>query len=92
VEAQRAELLGAMRLDVVPLYWVDGRMTSNAYVAKALHAWSRLTGRGDDAALVVIYAPMRAPVDDSRDVLQRFARAMSPAIDRALQRARENGK
>ena len=38
------------RLAVVRLYWVDGRVTASDYVAKALLALAKLTGRGDDSA------------------------------------------
>ncbi len=49
-----------MALQAYRLYWVAGHVTSSQYEAKALQAWSKLSGRGDDAALVVIYAPRRS--------------------------------
>ena len=61
----KAEILGKqIRLEVFRLYWVDGRVTSSQYVAKARLAWSKLSGRGDDAALVVMYTPMLASGDE----------------------------
>lgn len=92
-DVDRAEILGTdARLQVFDLYWVDGRVTSNPYVAKALLAWSRLTGRGDDSALIVAYTPERSRDDASRQALRDFLRQMSPEIESALGRAREAGR
>ena len=58
--ADRADLTGAGgALQAYRLYWVGGTVTSSQYMAKALQAWSKLSGRGDDAALIVIYTPRR---------------------------------
>jgi hypothetical protein len=67
-------------------------VTSSPYIAKALQAWSRLAGHGDDAALIVIYASADAPASAGRDALRDFSQRMSPAIDRMLESARESGK
>ena len=89
VPVGEAEILGSqVRLEVFRLYWVDGRMTSSAYVAKARLAWSKLSGRGDDAALVVMYTPILASGDAARETLRGFASAMSPAIERTLAASR----
>lgn len=89
----RAEVQGStMRLHVFSLYWVDGRVTSSPYVAKAQLAWSRLTGRGDDSALIVAYAREQGSGDASRDALRDFVRQMSPEIERTLGLAREEGR
>jgi len=72
-----------VRLEVFRLYWVDGSTTSSEYVAKARLAWGRLSGRGDDAALVVMYTPVQ-DAGDSRATLRGFASSMSPAIEQAL--------
>ena len=86
----RADLSGqAMALQAYRLYWVGGHVTSSQYEAKALQAWSKLTGRGDDAALVVIYAPRRTRDDDPASVLRAFTREMSPSIERSLAATRE---
>ena len=68
----RALLLGERnRLVVYRLYWVDGRLTASDYGAKALLAWSRLTGGRGDAALVVVYAPWSATSGDvAREALR----------------------
>ena len=88
---ETAALLGeSTALEVFRLYWVTGYITSNQYAAKALQAWSKLSGRGDDAALVVMYAPKRGHDDDPGVSLRAFARAMSPSIERALAAASES--
>jgi exosortase A len=89
IPVDRAEIAGsAARLEVFRLYWVDGRMTDSKYVAKARLAWSKLSGRGDDSALVVMYTPILAPGDAAQATLREFASAMSPSIERALAGAR----
>jgi EpsI family protein len=73
-----------VRLEVFRLFWVDGTMTASEYAAKARLAWSKLMGRGDDSALVVLFAPVTGEPEDARATLRAFAAAMSPSIDRAL--------
>ena len=57
-------------------------------VAKALTAWSRLRGQGDDSAVVIVYT---ADPDASRGAssLQSFTHDAWPAIERALASAAE---
>lgn len=73
-----------LRLRVFTLYWVAGRMTASQPMAKVLTAWSVLTGRGDDSALIVLYTPQVGSAEEARRVLRSFAAAMSPAIEQAL--------
>ena len=88
-QVERADLSGQTKaLQAYRLYWVAGRVTSSQYAAKALQAWSKLSGRGDDAALIVIYAARRAHDDDATPSLRAFAQAMSPSIERSLAAAR----
>lgn len=92
VEATRARILGPREeIDAVRLFWVDGRVTSSIYAAKALLAWSRLTGRGDDAALIVMHAPAR-PDGSGDPSLRPFARDMARSIERALDTVRGAGR
>jgi exosortase A len=92
VDARRAELRGqAARLDVFLLYWIAGRVTSNDYIAKVWLAWSKLTGSGEDSALIVIYAPTQSASGVSRESVRSFVQDMSPEIERALTAARESG-
>jgi exosortase A len=67
-------------------YWIDGTITaSNAY-AKALTAWSRLRGRGDDSAAIVLYVP-EADSGRAAATLQAFTHDAWPAIADVLERA-----
>jgi exosortase A len=88
-DAHRA-LLGRdlARLAVVRLYWVDGRVTASDYVAKALLALAKLSGRGDDSAVIVIYAPYAHGEQGADEALRRFVAAQSPAIEAMLAAAR----
>ena len=81
-----------LHLDVWHFFWVDGRVTASPYVGKALQAWSRLTGNGDDAALVVVYAPNRPRGDAGGQSLREFAADMMPAIERTLRAARQDAR
>jgi exosortase A len=88
-DAHRA-LLGRdlARLAVVRLYWVDGRVTASDYVAKALLALAKLTGRGDDSAVIVMYAAYSHGERGADETLRRFVADHSPAIEAMLAAAR----
>ena len=95
LDVDRTGILGRdLRLEVFDHYWIGGRTTTNAYVGKALQAWSRLVDADDDAALIVLYTPSRGPGDDeaARQTLRSFAAAMSPTIERSLDGARRSGR
>ena len=58
------ELLGAAQpgssaerphLQVLRVYWVGGRLTSNEVAAKLYTAWQRVAGHGDESAAVLVY-------------------------------------
>jgi exosortase A len=69
-------------------YWVDGKWTTNDYVAKLWLAWARLLGRSDDSAVVVVHAS-RDTLDTRADaVLESFVREMLSPIEASLTRAR----
>ena len=91
VRAQSVVLRGNdQTLKVRELYWIDGRYTGSKYAAKALVALSRLTGRGDDSAAIVISTFESGKGPGADEVLDRFSADMSTSIDAALTRAREN--
>ncbi len=72
-----------LRMLVWQWYWVNGRWTASDVMAKAYLALSRLTGNGDDSALIVLYAPL--DVDGAGEaVLEDFVRSAGPAINTAL--------
>ena len=92
VSARTARLSGPTSTGVVQVgvwqwYSVDGTLTASDLLAKLLSARGRLVGRGDDGAVVILYAPGSAP--ESTMILDEFVRAEGPAIEAMLRRARE---
>jgi exosortase A len=75
-ELRGSSLAGApeQRLRVWQLYWVGDRLTANDYLAKIYAVGDRLLGRGDDAAVVVLYTDERE-MGDARALLRSFAEA-----------------
>lgn len=69
-------------------YWVDGRIHVGERQAKLAGAWSRVQGRGDDGALVALYADAGSP-ERSRELLQAFAREHWAALVESLARTRD---
>ncbi|HVE51183.1 MAG TPA: exosortase A [Casimicrobiaceae bacterium] len=83
VNALRVGIAGAReRLVAYRVFWVDGRATGSEYVAKAWLAWSRLSGRPGDAALIVTFAR-----EESGDVAREALDALSGGIARVLEAA-----
>ncbi len=88
VPVHRAEIAGRdLQLEVYRLYWINGALTSSDYAAKAMIAWSKLRGRGDDSALILMYTRQTAPGKDMGGLLRDFASIMSAPIERALSKA-----
>ena len=67
------------------VYWIDGHWTASEGMAKAYTVWSRLLGRGDDSAIVVMYGAKGSK--DPNVFLDNFAAAALPAIEAALRKA-----
>ena len=70
-------------------YWIDGTVTASDALAKALIAWHRVTGRGDDSAVIVVYTT--ASSEDKGDAdrtLDAFVGDAWPGIGAALARAK----
>jgi exosortase A len=77
---------GNDRIIVRYWYWIEGRWTANDYVAKLLLALAKISGKGDDAALIAIYS--MADQTESADIaISTFAREMGPAITQAIEQA-----
>ena len=74
---------GGTRLTVWQWYWINGYLTTSDYTAKALQAFLRLLGRGDDSAVVVLYAPKAQEAG-----LDEFVASHLMAIDEALRSMR----
>jgi EpsI family protein len=71
-------------------YWIGERWTASDYVGKAYLALAQLTGKGDDSAMVAVFAPAVAGHHEIAEAtLSRFVEAAAPQIDSALQRTRE---
>jgi exosortase A len=89
VEARYEELRGPdlRRWIAVRWYWIDGRLTSDDYAAKLYTLLSRLGGRGDDGAVVVMYAPKDDALGPD-NVIDAFARDMGAPLDAMLDQTR----
>ena len=85
VDARTAELKGPgdARLLAWYWYWIDDRLTASDAFAKAYTALSRLMGRGDDSAVVIIYTRDDRS-GEAEAALQRFLRDAGPALDKML--------
>ena len=78
---------GIQRLRVWQWYWVDGILTASDIKAKLLTLKSRLSGRGDDGAIVVVYAPDGQP-GGGEAALAAFAPALADALAPVLAEVR----
>jgi exosortase A len=92
-----AELLGTPiagsghrpHLKVWRAYWVDGRLVAGDAAAKFSEALSQLRGRGDDGALLVLYADGESTAA-STAALEAFAEANLGALQGLLQSVRDD--
>ena len=88
---RRFDLVGSdVRLNIYRFYWIDGQLTANDYMAKFLTSWSKLRGRGDDSAVIVLSTTEAAGDARNDEVLQSFARDMSPSMEQWLTLARSS--
>jgi len=63
---------------------LDGRDTTNDYLAKLLLASKRVVGARDDGAAIVIATPYAGDVEQAQPVLREFMRDMQPSIAASL--------
>jgi exosortase A len=83
-----APTLTAMeRQRVWHVYWLDGRWLIRPPEIKLRQAFSRLLGRSDDGAIVMLVTPMR---DDADAIMEKFARENLPAVGAALETTRKS--
>lgn len=88
LEIIESELRGPnQRLLVWHWYWVDGVLTVNDYRVKWQEASSRLLGRGDHAAVIILAAPFEDNPADVARVLADFAAAANGPVQDALRQA-----
>ena len=78
------------RLVVWQTYWISGTLTSIDSRAKALAALHRLLGHGDDAAVIIVYAPEAEGEDEAKPAIEDFLRANLASIEAQLGRTRES--
>ena len=74
---------GGQRLVAWYWYWIDGKLTSSDALAKGYTALSRLVGRGDDSAVIVLYTLKGAP-GEAEATLERFVREAGPSVEKML--------
>ncbi len=89
-ELRGASLLGSQQQDrllVWHVYWINGSWTASDSVAKLYGALYRLLGRGDDAAVVMVYAP-KGQAGEGEAALAAFMQANGAAIAAVLQQTR----
>jgi len=86
-----AELRGARGHELVAWqwFWINGQWTASPYWAKVYTALSRLQGRGDDSAAVVVYTRKEVPGGPDA-VLATFVRDHAASIAAALRETSEN--
>ena len=80
--------VGGQHLVARQIYWVAGRWTGSDELAKFYAALSRLTGQGDDSAVLVLYADA---AQGGEALLGRFAEENFVPIDGWLTAVRRSG-
>lgn len=75
--------LGDDRIIVWQTYWINGKLTSSDTLAKAYGAMYRLMGRGDDSAVIILFAPKGA-AREGDETLNAFVLANAVAINSLL--------
>lgn len=78
----------SLRLLIWQWNWLNGSTTVNPYWAKLYEARSRLLGRWDDAAAIIVYTP-QLDRPEAAAVLQGFLRDMLPSLLATLEKAAE---
>jgi EpsI family protein len=79
---------GGDRLMAWQFYWIDGRFTASDHLAKGFTALSRLMGRGDDSAVIIVYA-RKDQSGEASVVVDAFLQNAGTVIATALSSARE---
>ncbi len=80
---------GGTRILVWQLYWIDGMPTANDYLAKIYGALKRLTGHGDESAVIILYTEQPA-ANTAENTLSEFLAANYASIDGLLRRVRNS--
>jgi exosortase A len=77
------------RLEVWQLYWINGTLTTNDYLAKVYSAFYRLTGGGDDSAVIIVYT-LKDQAGGGDAVLASFLATNYAAINELLLNTRQS--
>ena len=88
VRASSLDAVTAPRMLVWHVYWINGRPMTSAWQARVRGALERLQGRGDDAALVLVYTEADELAPQRLDL---FLRQHWGTIDGELRRVRDGG-
>jgi len=88
VESEIAGKSDSQRLIAYSWFWINGHLTTSPMLGKLYTALAMLTGRGDDSALVVVYAPL-AP-DRSTSLLDNFLEKNADRIHAAIEHTRDD--
>jgi exosortase A len=88
LRSAHADSLRAVRLTAWRVYWVNNRFVAGDAMAKIHGALSRLTGQGDDSAVVIVYTPSGEGTNPQA-TLADFLKANGALITSSLQRTRQ---
>jgi EpsI family protein len=76
------------RLLVRQIYWINGTLTANDYLAKFYGVFYRLMGRGDESAVIIVYTP-KDQLGGAEAVLDSFLSSNYAAINQLLLKHRQ---
>ena len=81
-----SQVTSTERLKTWRWYWINGRLTTSKVLAKIYTAVDKLTGRGDDSAVIVLTTPVGSNqgADAAEASLRAFAIAAEPRIRAGL--------
>jgi EpsI family protein len=68
-------------------FWTGSRYVAGGPALKLDGLKSKLAGRGDDAAVLVLCAPFEEKPEEATDAMTAFLKVMKPDIDREIRRA-----
>jgi exosortase A len=82
--------LSAQRLRVWQVYWIGGQFFAGDARARVQVALNRLLGRGDDSAVLLLYAPIESSTDipAADKLLEDLVREQLPALEAGLELTR----
>ena len=83
---------GGRHAAVYQVYWVNGTTTPSDAVAKLNEALSRLRGRGDDSAAIILTMYSQDNLEAARLKTEAFAAERLDGVLADLQRTAEGGK